>query len=89
MYRIIKTDGTELGIVETPTYIKVTASGCFAPTDKDSAVGVAYQSTAYNLFGSDAIADAETVIVSEVDGGGIFVQATELEAAITEGVNEV
>ena len=69
MFRIIKTDGTELGITDSVNYIKIGASGCFAPTDRKNAIGVAFQSVPYNLAGHEAIEGAETVIVSAVDGG--------------------
>lgn len=68
MYRIIKTDGTELGMTENPLYIRVSGEGCFVPCEENEAVGVAFDSTAYNLFGHEDI-DAETVILSPVDGG--------------------
>lgn len=69
MFRIIKTDGTELGITDSVNYIKIGASGCFAPTTKEDAIGVAFQSTPYNLVGHEEIEGADTVIVSAIDGG--------------------
>ncbi len=69
MYRIIKTDGTELGVSEKVNFIKIGASGSYATATRETAVGVAYKSTPYNLFGHDEIPGAETVIVSEFDGG--------------------
>lgn len=92
MYRIIKIDGTELGITDSVNYIKIGKNGCYVPTAVHDAVGVAYQSVPYNLVGHDAIADAETVVVSAVDGGQIIQEAAsyaELASAIREGVNEV
>ncbi len=69
MFRIIKIDGTELGITDSVNYIKISANGCFAPTDKENAIGVAFQSTPYNLVGHEDIEGADTVIVSAIDGG--------------------
>lgn len=69
MYRIIKIDGTELGMTDSVNYIKIGASGCFASADKENAIGVAYQSTPYNLLGHNDIDGADTVIVSVADGG--------------------
>lgn len=69
MFRVIKIDGTELGITDSVNYIKIGASGCFAPANKKDAIGVAFQSTPYNLVGHEDIEGADTVIVSAVDGG--------------------
>lgn len=69
MYRIIKTDGTELGITDQVTYIKFGANGCFTNATVEDAIGVAFSSTPYNLFGHDEIEGADTVIVSQIDGG--------------------
>jgi len=69
MYRIIKIDGTELGITDSVNYIKIGSSGSFTPAAKNEAIGVAFNSVAYNLVGHTEIADAETVVVSSIDGG--------------------
>lgn len=68
MYRIIKIDGTELGITDAVRYIKIGA-GCFTNATEDTAIGVAFQGVAYNLVGHNDIEDAETVVVSRIDGG--------------------
>ena len=69
MYRIIKIDGTELGITDSVNYIKIGASGDFTTATETDAIGVAFNSTPYNLMGHSDIEDAETVIVSKIDGG--------------------
>jgi hypothetical protein len=70
MYRIVKvSDGKELGMVETVTYVKIGSGGDFAIAKKENATGVVFDGTTYGLIGHDEIQDAETVIVSEVDGG--------------------
>ena len=69
MYRIIKVDGTELGITDTINYIKIGLSGCYANATKDDAIGVAFKSVPYNLVGHNEIKDADTVVVSAIDGG--------------------
>ena len=69
MFRIIKTDGTELGVAESVNYIKIHENGCFTTATKDDAIGVAYSSIPYNLIGHEDIVDAETVVVYEIDGG--------------------
>ena len=92
MYRIIQLDGTELGIVDEVRYIKISPTGCFIPTDAKNAIGVAFESKPSNLIGHDEIENAETVVVSQIDGGKIIkemVSYSELAAAIREGVNAV
>lgn len=69
MFRIIKIDGTELGITDTVKYIKIGASGSFTPSTKEEAIGLAYNSVAYNLIGHEDIEGADTVVVSAIDGG--------------------
>lgn len=58
-------------MVDKVLYIKVTESGSFAPCAQEDAVGVAVNSTAYNLLGHDDIEGAETVIVSHCDGAAL------------------
>ena len=69
MYRIIKIDGTELGITDSVNYIRISDNGCFAPTAQWDAIGVAFNSVAYNLVGHKEIDGADTVVISEIDGG--------------------
>ena len=70
MFRIITTDGVELGITEEVRYIKINQrNGCFNACDKKEAIGIAFQSNPYNLFGHEEITDVKTVLVVPVDGG--------------------
>lgn len=71
MYRIINMQGDELGMVDQVYYIKVGQSGSFTPCTKEEAVGIALNSTPYNLFGHDDIEGADTVLVSKCDGGAL------------------
>lgn len=90
MYKLIKVDGTELGVTETVLYIKKNAHhDCYVPTDKASAVGVAFDGVPYNLLGYEEIPDADTVLVCETDSNAVFVQIDEMAAAIQAGVNEI
>lgn len=73
MYRIIKIDGTELGITDSVNYIKIGASGSYTPSARQDAIGVAFCSIPYNLIGYDEIEGAETVVVAAVDGGAEIV----------------
>ena len=47
-------------------------SGCFVPADQKHAIGVTVNSVPYNLVGHDEIKGAETVVVSEIDGGAVL-----------------
>ena len=69
MYRIIKIDGTELGVTDSVKYIKISENGCFTNATAEDAVGVAFNSVAYNLVGHNEIEEADTVVVSKIDGG--------------------
>ena len=92
MYRIIKIDGTELGVTDSVNYIKIGESGSFTIATEEDAIGVAFDSVAYNLAEHNEIEGAETVVVSKVDGGKIIQETAsyaELASAIREGVNEV
>ena len=92
MYRIIKIDGTEFGVTDSVNYIKISENGCFTNATAEDAVGVAFNSVAYNLVGHNEIEGADTVVVSKIDGGKIIQETatySELATAIREGVNEV
>ena len=72
MYKIINQDtGETIGMTESPTYIRLSKSGCFVLCKADETPqGVAFDSTPYNLFGKLQMSpDLPTVIVTEVDGG--------------------
>lgn len=69
MYRIIKIDGAELGVTDSVNYIKISDNGCFTNATAENAIGVAFDSVAYNLVGRSEIEDADTVVVSKIDGG--------------------
>lgn len=92
MYKVIKDDGTVLGLTDTEPYIKISNSGCFIFCPQSEAIGAAFDSTAYNLAGHEDIAGAETVYVTEVDSGKAIDERAsyaELAAAIKEGVNSI
>lgn len=73
MYRIINMDGSDKAIVETVNWIKIGPSGSFAPAkNRGEAVGIAYESVAYNLLGFDRIPGADTVMVAELDAGKLI-----------------
>lgn len=75
MYRITNINsGADLGAVDEVVYIKIGGSGDFAPTIKDEAIGVALRGVAYNLMGHNKIEGADTVVVSEFDGGALVAE---------------
>lgn len=69
MYRIIKVDGTELGVTDSVNYIKIGTSGNFASATEIDAIGIAFNSEPYNLIGHNDIEGVDTVVVSKIDGG--------------------
>lgn len=75
MYRITNINtGANLGTVDKVTYIKIGESGDFTPTTQDEAIGVALNSVTYNLDGHSEIEGADTVVVSEFDGGALVAE---------------
>ncbi len=86
MYRIIKVDGTELGITDSVIYIRIGSSGNFTPCSAEDAIGVAFGSVPYNLVGHSEIEGAEAVVVSRVDGGLL---AFEQKASTDERLTDV
>lgn len=65
MNRIIKTDGTELCLVDKARYIKRSDYGAFVEAERKDAIGVAVKGVVYNLLGHNEIAGADTVLVSD------------------------
>ena len=65
MNRIIKTDGTELCLVDKARYIKRSSYGVFVEAERKDAIGVAVKGVVYNILGHDEIAGADTVLVSD------------------------
>lgn len=66
MDRIIRIDGTELGMADEARYIKYGKCGQFVQASRAEAIGVAFKNTVYNLLGHDDIEGAETVLVSRI-----------------------
>lgn len=75
MYRIVSVNtGDEIGVVDEVTYIKVGDSGSYTNATKETATGVAVNSVAYDLVGHDEVNGADTVIVTEFDGGATIAE---------------
>lgn len=76
MYRIILTDGTDIAVVDEVNYIRFNNCGTFCPAEsEEDAIGVAVNGVPFNLKGHEEIEDADTVLVSFVDGG-LFAKQT-------------
>ena len=89
MFRIVTTTGKELGFTEQVRYIKINErNGCFNACDQKDAIGVAFKSTPYNLFGHSDIADAETVLVVQVDSGEEVYRTEKTVQNLTEQLAE-
>ena len=78
MFLIIKIDGTELGITDSVNYIKIGESGDYATASEQDAIGIAFNSEPYNLLGHEDIEGADTVIVSNVNGGNMVYEQRNL-----------
>lgn len=78
MFRIIKIDGTELGITDSVNYIKIGESGDYTTASEQDAIGIAFNSEPYNLLGHEDIEGADTVIVSNVNGGNMVYEQRNL-----------
>ena len=78
MFSINKIDGTELGITDSVNYIKIGESGDYATASEQDAIGIAFNSEPYNLLGHEDIEGADTVIVSNVNGGNMVYEQRNL-----------
>ncbi|WP_418723261.1 hypothetical protein [Dysosmobacter welbionis] len=79
MYRIVK-DGTELALIEAPSYVRQARNGCFVLCQEAEAAGIAYNGTVYHLLGREVLEGAESVIL-EVADAGVEIQAARESAA--------
>lgn len=70
MFRIMTTDGVELGYVDQVNYIKINQNnGSFNSCSAEEAIGIAFQSKAYNINNSDVIKNTKSVIITKIDVG--------------------
>lgn len=69
MFKIITTNGAEIGLTDSVRFIKVSPEGSFVEASKEEAIGIAFNSVPYNLAGKNEIAEAESVIIVETDSG--------------------
>ena len=71
MFRILKLDGTEVGITERVNYIKYhERNQCYVSTTSETAQGVAFNCVPYQLQGKPELKNAvDTVRLVTFDGG--------------------
>lgn len=84
MFRIIK-NGVNIGMTETPTYIKQAENGCYILCPEPEASGVAISGVPYRLLGREApegMGELDTVMLEETDAGPMVAAAHELSADI-------
>ena len=78
MYKIIK-DGSAIGFIEEPNYIRLQKNGCFGLANKDTAQGIVHNGQVYHLLGTEPLEGKETVMVVPADAGeAIFTNTTNL-----------
>ena len=63
MYRVITTDGTELGLTDSVLFIKRSPEGTFVEADETEAIGIAFNGEPYNLPGHNEIQNAKTAVL--------------------------
>ena len=84
MFRIIK-NGVNIGMTETPTYIKQAENGCYILCPEQEASGIAFAGAPYHLLGreaSEAMAELETVMLEETDAGPMIAESHQLSSDI-------
>lgn len=72
MYKFINTsDNTTIAYSDTVLYIRLSKNGCYVPSDKENAQGIAVNGTPYSLDGK--LEGLDEAIVTEVDSGAELV----------------
>lgn len=61
LYKFLKLDGTYVGTVIEPTYIKLLGNGYYGICSEKEAEGVAIYNIPYHLEGREGLSDLETV----------------------------
>jgi hypothetical protein len=88
MYRIINTSGgAEIGKAEKPRFIRKSSAGCYVEATEETAQGIAYKGTPYNLHDRDGVGADDTVMLIECDAGEVA-SAVEAEAGRTAAAVE-
>lgn len=76
MYRIITTEGTELGLTDSVLFIKKSTDGTLIEASREDAIGLAYKGTAYNLPGHTEVERAKTAVAVQVSAAQIMQEQT-------------
>ena len=85
IYRIVTTDGVEIGFAENINYIMINSRNkCFNACKKEKAIGIAYKGIPYNLIGHSDIPGAATVIIRPDDYGARITALREANEALEE-----
>lgn len=85
MYKIIKTNGDVVTVTEKLNFIKQGSNGIYYSSDEKDAQGIATNNKVYNLLGREAMANCETVVVVEIDGGACIIEG-ENQQTETDGI---
>ena len=65
MYRIIKTDGTEIGLADSVRFIAKGGNGAYVEVKEQDAIGISFKGKLYALLGKPDLQEAEVVIVAK------------------------
>lgn len=74
MFQVLTTEGTVLGYVDNPIYIKKSSNGSFIQCDEGEALGISFKSTPYHLVSAEALegsVEGVDVTIIKVDGGEV------------------
>lgn len=85
MYKIETTNGTVLGYVDSPHYIKTSSNGTFIQCPEQEALGVAYQCSAYHISGKPELKNAVgDVFLKYIDNGEVMDTIANLRQQIVD-----
>lgn len=87
MYKITKSNGTELGVTDSVLFIRKSPEGTLVEASEADAVGVAFEGTAYNLPGHSEIEDADTVVLTPTTVGEYLKEQTAKWERMQAGVD--
>lgn len=89
MYRIITTEGAELGLADSVLFIKKSADGTFIESSQEDAIGLAYKGTAYNLPGHSEIEGAKTAVAVQVSAAQIMQEQVALSERLQANMDYI
>lgn len=89
MYKIITSDGTELGITDSVLFIKISPEGTYIEASEEEAVGIAFKGEAYNLPGHSEITGAKTATLTPITLGEFLQEQAERTARMQAGMDYI